>query len=131
MFSNRHFFHTKVQPSNNKVTQSNKNNKNNKEIINTMQPTAADESKQILDIFYKSVNPALRYGNKTYWSSAQELIKQVGIEKALNAAKYAVSIQNQKYAPVITNPYQLITKYGELQSFYAKNNIKNSEVAKI
>jgi len=96
----------------------------------TMQPAVADETNKIFDIFYETINPAIRYQNKTYRNSAKELIAKVGLEKALNAAKYAVSIQNQNYAPTITNPYQLLNKYGELQGFYAKN-INKSEVVKI
>lgn len=107
-----------------KRTQSNNINKLNKINNNSLQPAVADEINQIFEVFFKTVNPAIQYQNKTHRNSAQELIKKVGFEKAINAAKFSVSIQDQKYAPTITNPYQLLNKYGELQAYYAKNNNK-------
>lgn len=88
----------------------------------------ADGSKEILDIFYKTVNPLLNFKNKTEWKAASTLIEKVGKTKALGAAKYATSIQGTKYSPTITKPTQLLNKYGELQAHYAKN-IKQSDVA--
>lgn len=85
---------------------------------------------EIFDVFYKSVNPVIQYGNKTERKAAETLINKIGYDKAIKAAMYAVSIQGTQYSPMITKPTQLLNKYGELQAHYAKN-IKNSDVAKI
>lgn len=78
---------------------------------------------KIMNIFYV-LNPMLNYKHKGYRTAAQKLIKKLGLEKVRRAAEYAVAIQIRKYAPTITNPSQLLSKYGELQAYYAKNEIK-------
>lgn len=115
---------TNDQPTDQKSTTNRKNKEDNKIInnSNSLQPAVANEENQIFEIFYETVNPAIQYQNKTQRTAATELIKKIGLEKAINAAKYAVSIQGQKYSPTITNPYQLLNKYGELQSYYLKNH---------
>ena len=74
----------------------------------------------IISIFEKSINPTINYGNTTQRKAIETLISKVGLEKTIAAAKYAISIQAEKYAPVITTPTQLLNKYGELQGYYAK-----------
>jgi len=37
-------------------------------------------------------------------------------------AKYALSIQDKKYAPTITTPHQLWTNYTKLQNYYNKES---------
>lgn len=74
----------------------------------------------VFDIFKPLAEP--NYGNKTQRSAIEELIKSYGLPKTLAAAKFAVAIQSEKYAPVITNPYQLKTKFGELVAFKARQD---------
>lgn len=74
----------------------------------------------VFDIFKPLAEP--NYGNKTQRSSIEELIKSYGLPKTLAAAKFAVAIQSEKYAPVITNPYQLKSKFGELIAFKARQD---------
>lgn len=76
----------------------------------------------IIKIF-ESINPTINYGNTTQRKALETLIGKVGLEKTINAAKYAMIIQSQKYAPTITTPVQLLNKYGELQAYYAKNQL--------
>jgi hypothetical protein len=111
------------QPMNNQRTQSNKDNNINN--INTLQPKVADQANQVLDVFYK-INPLIKYQNKTIRKAANDLINKLGLEKTIKAAEYAVSIQVDKYAPTITSPTELLNKYGQLQAYYAKNNIKQT-----
>ena len=99
--------------------------KENKETAN-----AVSDINLIFDIFYKSINPTINYGNTTQRKAVQTLINKVGLEKAVNATKYAISIQVEKYAPVITTPIQLLNKYGELQAYYAKKNTKQTNQKK-
>lgn len=98
----------------------------NKQINNTINSIATAKAvepvNQVFEIFYKSINPTINFANSAYRKSCEVLLEKLGLEKTIKAAKYAVSIQNQKYAPVITNPLHLANKYGELQAFYAKEH---------
>jgi hypothetical protein len=80
---------------------------------------------ELFDIFKKSINPTINFGHTTQRRAAQELIEKFGYEKAINTAKYAVSIQGQKFAPTITTPYLLQTKLAELLIYYKKQQKSN------
>lgn len=90
--------------------------------------TVADPINQIFEVFYKSVNPTINFGNKTQRKAAQDLIDKLGIEQTLKAAKYAVSLSGKDYAPEITNPLELKNKIGHLVSHYKKNNRSNCAI---
>jgi hypothetical protein len=98
-----------------------------KTVRHTATAKAVDPKNQIFEVFYKTINPTINFANSAYRKACETLIEKIGLEKSIKAAKYAVSIQNQKYAPVITNPLQLSNKYGELQGFYAKENKINQK----
>jgi len=85
-----------------------------------------DEINKIFRLFYDTVNPAINFGNKTHRVACQRLVKKFGLEKVINATKYAIKIQYQKFSPTITNPYQLENKWGELVAFRLKN--KNNKI---
>lgn len=105
----------------------------NRQINNTIDsiPTAkaVDPINQMFEIFYKTINPTINFANSAYRKACETLIEKIGLEKTLIAAKYAISVQDKRYAPVITNPLQLLNKYGELQAYYSKekNIIKSKE----
>ena len=71
---------------------------------------------------FNEFNPGMNWGNKTERSSAEWLIEKYGEENAINTAKYALSIQAEKYAPKITTPYLLKTKLGDLLAYYKKQS---------
>lgn len=104
-----------------------KNIRNKKEDNTELIAAAAAAPAEIVSVF--EVFKALavpNYGNKTHRKAVEELTKSYGIEKVLAAAQYALSIQNEKYAPIITNPYQLKVKFGELVAYKARQD-KNSK----
>lgn len=72
---------------------------------------------QVFEIFYRSINPNINYGNKTNRAAAEWLIHKYTLEKTLEAARYACSVQNQQFAPTITTPYQLKEKMAALIKF--------------
>lgn len=85
----------------------------------------SEESKAIVDIievFQKSVSPSINYGHRGHRGAAQRLVSAFGREKALEAAKYAVSVQSDKYAPVVTNPTELEAKYDKLKIHWQREN---------
>lgn len=93
----------------------------------------ANNSKAIsalIDIF-RTINPTISFANKTERTAAESVITGIGEEKALEAAKYAISVQGQRYAPVITTPYQLAAKLGDLRVFYQRRQPKKDSVGSV
>lgn len=80
------------------------------------------ENKEIVTIFdeFKKINPSTNYGNITQRKAIKWLIGEYGFEKALGTVKYAISIQGETYAPLITTPHQLKEKIAALMIFYNK-----------
>jgi hypothetical protein len=81
--------------------------------------TTADavDVQPLFKIFYETINPTINFGNKTSRKAAEFLIRKFGLEKTLEVAKYAISVQSEKYAPTITTPYQLKEKLSALIKF--------------
>ena len=101
-----------------------------KELDNTIaaQSAASSEAQKILEIFYKTVNPAINFGNKTSRAAAEWLIAKFGFEKTVKTAEYAISVQGKDFAPTITTPYQLKEKLAALMLYYQKQNDKKSTI---
>jgi hypothetical protein len=78
----------------------------------------------IMNIF-REINPTINFGHKTHRNSISVMVKEFGFEETIKLAKIAVSIQGQKYAPVITTPTELRNKIGALGVYIKKEN--NSE----
>lgn len=112
----------------------NKNNKelkNDKNIILHTEQSSGEIIKKIFKIFYDTINPTINWGNRTYRKSAESLIQHFGLEKTIKIAEYAVKIQGQRYAPTITNPYQLKEKLSELMIYAQKQKTQLPTIAKI
>ena len=96
---------------------------NKYELTNTkdLQPEVAehDSINRLFDILYR-VNPTLNYGNKSQRAAAQTLIGKFGLEKTIKLAEAAVFCAGQKFAPVITTPYQLKEKLAQLINYIKK-----------
>ncbi len=103
--------------------------KRNKENTKEINPVG-EEINQIFSIFEKTINPTINYGNTTQRNAIETLISKIGFDKTAGAAKYAISIQTDRYAPTITTPIQLLNKYGELRGYYAKRNTKQTNQKK-
>ena len=86
-------------------------------------PVASGNVRAIVDMIeiFSEISPAINYGHRGYRTDAGEIIGKLGVEKALNTAKFAVSIQGQPFAPTITTPTQLRHKLGDLIAYYKKN----------
>lgn len=101
----------------------------NKEIDTLAVATAPAEIVSVIEAFDVLSKP--NYGNKTHRKAAEDLIHAYGVEKTLAAARYAVSVQSERFAPVITNPYQLKQKFGELVAFKSRRDKSGMMVAEI
>lgn len=75
---------------------------------------------KIIEVFYLTINPTISWGNKTNQTACEFLIKSLGVDRAIARAKYACQIQmgQDKFAPVITTPYQLKEKMTQLERYY-------------
>ena len=81
----------------------------------------------IFKIFYDGGNKGINFGNTTQRKAAEFIVSTHGIEQAEVIAKYAISVQGEQYAPMITNPYQLKEKYGQLKSYWQRQSQGNSK----
>jgi len=106
------------------------NTNDNISLLRKEEPKVPDEINQIFNIFYKSINPTINFGNKTNRKAIEDLIKKMGFEKTLNTVNYAVKVQGEKYAPTITTPYQLYNKLGDLMVYYLRNKKDGIVIAK-
>tara|TARA_Y100000310_G_scaffold336114_1_gene419829 strand:- start:324 stop:1004 length:681 start_codon:yes stop_codon:yes gene_type:complete len=98
-------------------------NISNSTISKVLQADAC-EHQNIVKVFntFKQINPTINYGHRTNRKACLDLIKKYGLEKTIATCEYAMSIQGERYAPLITTPYQLISKLGELMIYYKKSN---------
>lgn len=101
--------------------------KKNKE-LNKLSNEIGIEINRLFEVFYKSVNPAINFGNKTNRASAEFLIKKFGFERALKMAQEAVKVAGETYAPVITTPYQLKENLGKLAIYIKRQRGKGGVV---
>lgn len=98
-----------------------------KENITKVDITIAEETSanskdvaDIIDIFVKAGNKTLRFGNVTQRKACERLITDIGIQKALSRARYAASVQKDRYAPNITTPLELEQKMHKLETYYQR-----------
>jgi hypothetical protein len=96
--------------------------KNEKEII--LNSGQSPQVQEILKIFYE-INPTLNFGNTTQRKAADNLIKKIGVEKAVAFARAAVAVFGKQYAPTITTPLQLEQKLADLVCFYKKQQVNS------
>ena len=83
---------------------------------------------RLFEVFYKSVNPTINFGNKTSRAGAEFLIKKFGFERAIKMAEEAVKVAGETYAPVITTPYQLKENLGKLAIYLKRQKGKGGVV---
>lgn len=83
---------------------------------------------KVFQVFYRTVNPQINFGQKSWRGAAAELIKAYGEEEILKLTEVACSIQGLQYAPTITNPYELKTKLASLQIFIKKSQTQKGSI---
>ena len=96
----------------------------NKEINIATSHEVADKDpiNLIFEIFYKSINPTINFGNKTNRDAAKFLIDKFGLKEIMKLTELACSVQGKPYAPTITTPYQLKEKLSALGVYLKKEN---------
>ena len=116
---------TKPKQNRNITDTINNNDNNDKNDKNIATSNNVAPINQIFDIFYKSINPTINYGNKTSRKAAEYLINKLGPDKTIKLTEYACSVQGKKYAPTITTPYQLKEKLSQLKIYKEKQDLSN------
>lgn len=83
-------------------------------------------SEEIMSVVktFEPVNPLIATQNPAEYQIAAELIKQYGYEKIKRSAEYAVAVQGERYAPVITTPHKLKHRLGDLRVYYQREKNK-------
>lgn len=107
----------------------NKNVKNEKNV--RIKETTTSNDKVVAGIppifkIFERVNPAIKrmYGNKAQRDAIDRLIKEFGKDNVTKGAEAAVACLGRAYAPRITTPYQLETKWGSLVAYYQESKEK-------
>lgn len=93
-------------------------------------PSVADNPiTKIFEKFQMTLNPTINYGNTTQRKAAEELLKSFGIEKVMRMLEYVSSDEyiSDQFAPVVTTPYQLKQKIGQIVQFYRKKQSNQKE----
>ena len=122
---------TNKQPPTNQPVTTNNNVKNVKNDKNTTVGTAnADPVNEVMKVFYE-INPTISFSNPFNRKAADELIKRFGVEKTVQIAQLAVSVQGQDFAPVITTPGKLRDKLADLRVFIQRQGGGKSNVVKL
>lgn len=83
-------------------------------------PSNSKDIADLIDIFVKAGNKTLRFGNVTQRAACERLIADIGIAKALGRARYAVKVQTERYAPIITTPLELEMKMQKLETYFQR-----------
>ena len=68
---------------------------------------------------------------ETFEQTEKEMVDLFGIEMAIKYTKFAVKVQGQQFAPIITNPYELKEKLSKLKIFAERKRASLPTVAKI
>ena len=103
-----------VQITNN--TNNKSNNKDEQSSIEKNKSLKIQEDK-VIEVFYKSINPTINFGNRTTRKACKDLIKRFGFDKVKEVAVFACSLHGKPYAPVITTPYELKEKMSKLKAY--------------
>jgi len=86
-------------------------NKDNTNIIS--EPEVRDDIK-LLNLFYKEINPNLKFGNKTTRADSKWLVENYPFEKLEAMVFYCKEHQGEQFFPNITTPSQLRDKMAQI-----------------
>lgn len=99
------------------------------------EPLATSLQKNIVDLIdlFKSVNPSYKqfFGNKTERACLTRMLQEHGREKLTELIEVLPKTNSMDFAPVITSPYKLERKLGDLLAFISKEKIKPQRVVKL
>ena len=85
----------------------------------------------VFSAFQKSgLNPHINFGNKTQRNAADFLVKTYGLQEVLATIEQISTIKD-RFAPVITSPYELKEKLGKLKIYLeSRKQVKSMKPVK-
>lgn len=91
--------------------------------------TEGQEINEVLSEFFKATTVLDRegfYGRKTYRDASKQLVAKFGLPETLKLVRVALSLQGEKYSPLITNPVELRDKIDKLYLYIKSENNVNA-----
>ncbi|MCK9597071.1 helix-turn-helix domain-containing protein [Candidatus Pacearchaeota archaeon] len=109
---------------------------NNTNIINNTnriqnKPKIHNNGQELLNLFYKEINPNIRLNNKTIRTDSGWLVDNYGIERLESMVMYIKQHQGEQYFPSISTPTQLRDKMAQLINYSNKQKNKQPIITKI
>jgi len=77
----------------------------------------------VIKLFWDT-NKAVKYGNPTERQAAEDLLDNYGMEEITKMVEYVKTIKGDKYAPLVTTPWEMWTKYAKLKDYQLKNSVQ-------
>ncbi|MDD4411783.1 MAG: helix-turn-helix domain-containing protein [Bacilli bacterium] len=90
------------------------------------EPEVRSNGQELLNLFYKEINPNIKFNNKTTRADAEWLMDKYGIEKIESMVLYIKQHQGEQYFPSISTPTQLRDKMAQLINYLNKNKGENN-----
>lgn len=87
-------------------------------------PTVSPEGALIIEKFL-TINPSLKYGNRTQRQACDEMINVFGLEETLSLVDMVIAVQGKPYAPRATTPYAMWQKIGDFKVFFDSEKTKH------
>lgn len=87
-------------------------------------PTVSREGALIIEKFL-TINPSLKYGNRTQRQACDEMINAFGLEETLSLVDMVIAVQGKPYAPRATTPYAMWQKIGDFKVFFDSEKTKH------
>jgi hypothetical protein len=110
------------------------NNTNNIDIYNNTNIISEDKPRnkeqELLNLFYRELNPNIKFNNKTMRGDAKWLVESYPFEKLEAMVLYIKQHQGEQYFPSITNPSQLREKMAQIINYKNREKI-SSKIIKI
>lgn len=97
----------------------------------TLEKIMGNNINEVMNVFYeadKLSSGGSFFGRKTYREDSRKLINEFGLKDTLELVKLAILVRDKPYAPVITNPTELRSKFVKLKSYMQKENGKEKKI---
>lgn len=113
------------QKDNRRYTYNNDNKDNNDNNVKDIATTSVANINPLIELF-KDINPSYKqfYSNKTERACLTRMLKEHGLEKLTELIEVLPKTNTMDFAPVITSPYKLEKKLGDLMAFINKEKVK-------
>ena len=90
------------------------------------EPSVRSNGQELLNLFYKEINPNIKFNNKTNRADSIWLTNKYGMEKLESMVLYIKQHQGEQYFPNISTPTQLRDKMAQLINYLNKNKGENN-----